>query len=460
MKIAVYKRYMLALLLIILAFNGVDGLALGLVLQNIKMDLHLSDTELGLLSGIAFALFYSFMGIPISRWADRGNRVVIIALTTALWSVMVSLCGLAGSFEQLLIMRIGVAVGEPGCIPPAHSLIADYFSRAERPWAISVYMQGGSLSVLIGYFMAGWLNEHYGWRQMFMMLGMPGLGLAAFAWFTLREPRRAKRLMIDGNSPVGTFRVAGAKNGLTPTPPSLKEVCVTLWRKRTFLHLVLCFAVASFFSFGILQWQPAFFIRSYGLKTGELGTWFALIYGLGGAIGTYLGGAWASRRAANNERLQLRAMAVSYAGFGVISALVYLASNRYLAFALMGLTAVGGALTAGPLFATIQSLVPPTMRATAIAIIYLFANLVGLGLGPLAVGALSDILRPLLGEESLRYALLSLCPGYFWAAWHLLRASKSVTRDINAARAHLSAEVEDDALVGDGPDAQRIRGVV
>src|SRR5688500_2799534 len=191
-----YKQYLLAVLLVVLASNYVDRLALGLLLQDIKVDLSLSDTQLGLLSGIAFALFYSVMGIPIARWADRGNRVTIITLTTALWSAAVALCGVAGSFLQLMMMRIGVAVGEAGCMPPAHSLIPDYFTRAERPRAVAIYMLGWPLSVVVGYFLAGWLNELYGWRITFMMLGVPGLGLAASAWFILKEPRREMRTFV------------------------------------------------------------------------------------------------------------------------------------------------------------------------------------------------------------------------------------------------------------------------
>jgi predicted MFS family arabinose efflux permease len=189
MKESAYKNYLLAVLLVILAFNYVDRLALGLLLQDIKVDLDLSDTQLGLLSGIAFALFYSVMGIPIARWADRGNRVTIITITTGLWSAAVALCGVAGSFLHLLLIRIGVAVGEAGCIPPAHSLIADYFTRAERPRAVARYMLGTPLSFVIGYFLAGWLNELYGWRATFLLLGLPGLGLAALAW--LKSARRS-----------------------------------------------------------------------------------------------------------------------------------------------------------------------------------------------------------------------------------------------------------------------------
>lgn len=154
----------------------------------------------------------------------------------------------------------------------------------------------------------------------------------------------------------------------------------------------------------------------------------------GGLVGTYCGGVLASRRAANNEQLQLKAIALGVASFGVISAFIYLAPNQYVAFAAMGFAAVGLATATSPLFATIQTLVPPHMRATSIAVIYLFANLIGMGLGPLAAGALSDGLRPLLGEESLRYALLALCPGYLWAGWHLLRGSRTVIRDLEAAQ--------------------------
>jgi len=420
------RNYLLLLLLIIFAFNGMDSLAVGLVLQNIKSDLHLSDTQLGVLTGIAFSIFYSVMGIPIARWADRGNRVTIIALTTAIWSVMVAMCGLAQSFAQLLLIRIGVAVGEAGCVPPAHSLIADHFNRAERPRAVAIFMIGASLNTVLGYFAAGWLNEFYGWRRMFMLLGLPGVGLAMLAFFTLRDPRRMQ-----------SDRTNDPSAALSDQAP-FSRVVRFLWNQPTFRHLLLAYAVASFFAFGILQWQPSFFVRSYGIGTGDLGTWFVVIYGLGGVVGTYAGGVWASRKAANNERLQLRTMALGYCLFGVVSVFIYFARNRYVAFGAMTLTAVGGSAIAGPLFATLQTVVPLRMRATSIAIIYMCANLIGLGLGPLATGALSDALRPLLAQDSLRYALLIMCPGYLWAAWHLLDASKTVTRDVHAVTSGVS----------------------
>src|SRR6187431_1078222 len=219
MAVHSYKHYLLAALTVILTFNYMDRVALGILLQDIKADLHLSDTQLGFLSGIAFALFYSVMGVPIARWADRGNRVTIITLTTALWSVAVALCGVATSFTQLLLTRVAVAVGEAGCIPPAFSLIADYFNRGERPRASAIYGLGAPLSTVIGYFFSGWLNDLYGWRVTFMLLGVPGLVLAALAWFTLRDPRHADAKRADRHSRVTPQTVA----------PPFRETCVTLW---------------------------------------------------------------------------------------------------------------------------------------------------------------------------------------------------------------------------------------
>lgn len=440
MRMPVYKGYLLGVLLVLLAFNTSDGLALGLVLQNIKLDLGLSDTQLGFLSGIAFALFYSFMGIPIGIWADRGNRVTIISLTSAAWSVMVALCGMAHSFTQLLVIRVGVAVGEAGCVPPSHSLVADHFSRGERPRAVAIYMLGGSLGVVIGYFVAGWLNELYGWRMMFTLLGAAGLVPAILARLTLEEPRCAQPSVGDRRIPAPG--AVPLEREPQDRPPSLKVVCTVLWASRTFRHLLIGFSVINFFGNGIAQWQPAFFIRSFGLKTAELGTWFAVIYGVAGVVGMYLGGEVASRCATNNERLQLKGMATVYAGFSIVSALIYICPNYHVAFALMGCSALFAATVSAPLFATIQTLVPQRMRATSIAIIYLFANLIGLGLGPLAAGILSDLLRPWAGEESLRYALMLLCPGILWAVWHLWRASVTVERDLEALKPQAAATTQ------------------
>jgi len=443
-----YKNYLLTVLLVILAFNFVDRLTLGLVLQEVKVDLSLSDSQLGFLSGIAYALFYSVMGIPLARWADSGNRVTIIALAAAVWSVAVVMCGIAASFTQLLLIRIVIGVGEAGCMPPGHSLIADYFTRAERPRAAAIYSLGAPLSMVIGYFLAGWLNELYGWRLTFILLGLPGLGLAVLAACTLKEPRRAK-LPRNAAPELGAASLGAAPFIVArPAAVSFREVCVTLWKNRTFRHLLAGFSALSFFADGILQWQPAFFVRSYGLKTGPLGTWFALIYGVGGLLGTYGGGVWAARHP-HNERLHLKVAALLYAGLGLISPFVYLAPNPYEIFALLTVGAVGYYWTFGPCVAAIQTLVSERMRATAFALLYLFVNLVGSGLGPLAIGTLSDLFQPWAGKESLRYALMILSPGYFWVAWHIWRGSATVTADLQAVQA-AAVPYGDEASSGPG----------
>lgn len=417
MKFSSYKSYLLGLLMVILAFNWMERIGIGVLLEGIKRDLQLSDTQLGFLSGMSFAVFYAVMGIPIARWADRGNRITIIGLTTTLWGLAVALCASATTFTQLVLTRVAVAVGEAGCVPPAHSLIADSFTRTERPRAVARYMLGGPLALLLGYFAVGWLNELYGWRLTLMYLGMPGFALGVLAWLTLREPRKER----------GKVSTNGAGERLSAT-----DVFVTLWKNATFRNLLFCFSVWYFFGYGIMQWQPTFFIRVHGLTTGEIGTWFAVIYGVGSGLAVYFGGELAARYAADNERLQLRGCAIVFLVVGPVLAGVYLAPNHYLAMGILAISALANIIQ-GPILATIQTLVPPHMRAVSLAIIYFFANLIGLGLGPLAAGALSDALQPVFGNDAIRYALVLLCPGNIWVAWHLWRASQTVTHDVAAA---------------------------
>lgn len=410
-----YRGYLLVVLLLIFAFNLVDRFALGVVLQDIKTDLGLSDTQLGFMSGIAFAAFYAVMGVPIALWADRGNRVAIISLSTALWSVAVSLCGAVGSFIQLLLVRVGVAVGEAGAVAPASSIIGDFYARAERPRAMAIYQLGGPLSLVLGYSLSGWLNELYGWRVMFILLGIPGVALALLARFTLKEPRA---------------RVS-ARTAARPSPPSLADVVRTLWSNTTFCHVLLCLSVMFFFVYGIQQWQPTFFIRSYSLTSAQIGVAFAAVYGAGGLIGTYLGGAWASKHAAGNECLQLKGMALTLAASAVFATGTYLSRSASVSLVLMGGQMLALTAINGPVLSIVQTLVPENMRAVAIALVLMFANLIGMGLGPLAAGALSDAFRPWAGEESLRFALLALGPGLLWAAWHAWRASRCFSEHEN-----------------------------
>jgi MFS family permease len=434
-----YRNYLLIVMLTVLAFSGADTVALGLVFQDIKKDLNLSDIQLSILTS-AYAVSYAVFVLPMGRWVDRGNRVLITSLTNAVWSVALLLCSLITNFLQLLIIRIGVAVGQSGCQCPAYSLVPDYFDRAERPRAVALYMLGGPLSYVIGYFIAGWINELFGWRTMFVALGLPGLAVVVLSLLTLREPRLARSALETASSAPAEKKTSASPPAVSLRPtPSLRETCATLWSLRTFRHLLLYSAVFALFNSAMLAWVPTFFIRSFGTRTGELGGWLALIYGGGGVVGTYLGGAWASRYAVNNERLQFMVAAIVYGSLMLFSVGIFLSTDSFRALSLLAINTVGATTVGGPQFATLQTLVPKRMRATSVAFVTLCAMLIG-GLGPLLVGALSDALRLWGSGQSLRYALLALCPGYVWAAWHLWRASNTVVADLKKAQENHAIE--------------------
>ena len=407
-----YKHYLLGLLTVVAVFNYLDRFVLSLLLEPIKQDLQLNDSQLGFLTGFAFALFYAVAGLPIARWADRGNRNTIVTCTTALWSCMVALCGLANNFTQLILVRVGVAVGEAGCLPPAQSWISDYFDRSERPRAMAFYSMCFPIAVIIGYLGGGWLAERIGWRTTFVVVGLPGVFLALLVKFTLPEPR-----LKLGKSEETKI-------------PALKEVFVTLGRQRTFRHVVMAFVLGYLFGAGILMWMPSFFMRSHGMDAGEIGAWLALAHGVCGVIGTYLGGVLVARYAVNKERLQMRVASVLFACASILYVVAYLAVNKNIALMCIATLTFLYSLTTGMVFSAIQSLVSERMRSVTLAIVFLLANLVGAGLGPLLAGMLSDFFEPLFRVESLRYALLVLSPGYFWVAYHYWRAGDSIEEDI------------------------------
>jgi MFS transporter, Spinster family, sphingosine-1-phosphate transporter len=416
-----HRTYMLNLLTLVYAFNFLDRNVLMLLLEEIKRDLVLSDTQLGLLSGMAFALFYSTLGIPIARWADRGNRITIISITSGLWSVLVIYCGMATSYLQLLLARVGVAVGEAGCVPPAQSLISDHFSRDERASAMSYYMLGVPLSTVLSFGIAGWINEWYGWRMAFIAVGVPGVLLTVLVKFSLREPRldREKETTAQAEAPANA---------------SYFSIFRALWSQAAYRYLVVGFTLLYLFSFGIAQWMPSYLIRKHHIDTGELGTYYAFIWGFGGMIGTYIGGRLANQYARNNERLQLKAMAVVLVAFIPLYLGIYLSDSKRVVFTLMAISAPLFMSIFGPMYAMIQEVVAANMRAMSVAIVLFFSNLLGIGLGPVLVGMMSDLLRPVYGDLSLQVALLVWTPGYLWAAFNLMQARKSIESDIATAR--------------------------
>lgn len=428
------KLLLVAALGVMLAYNAVDLVAWRLVMQDVKVELKLSDTQLGLLSGFAYSLLYAVMGLPLARWADRGYRVAIISVSAALSGLMVALIGTAQSFAHLLLIRTLVAVGDAGSTPASQSLIASHFSRSARPHATSLMLLGGSISGVLAPPLAGWLNEAYGWRATFVAIGLPGLALAAIAWWILRtfetgpQPSRP----LDGSETVrGT-------EPYTAAAPSARDVFVTLWSLPTFRFVLLGWLTLMFLGSGLAKWEAVFFRRVHVLQTGELGLWIGFVT-LAGLAGIYGGGYLASRYAPNNERLQLKAMGIAYAAYSILAICVYMAPDYRIAFAFAALKIAGGSMVMAPLYALLQSLVPAHMRATAFAVLMLFGHLIGGGIGPIAVGAASDVLEPLLGSESLRYALIAACTGFPLAGWLLWQASRTVMYDIARASETRSA---------------------
>ncbi|NWG46007.1 MAG: MFS transporter [Alphaproteobacteria bacterium] len=388
-----YKWFALGILFMVYVFNFVDRQIFGILQQSIKEDLGLSDTQLGLLGGFAFALFYTTFGIPLAWLADRANRSKIIAVCLAVWSLMTILCGRANSFWTLALARIGVGVGEAGCSPPAHSMISDYFAPAQRGTALAIYSLGISVGVMFGYFAGGWINQLYDWRTAFLAVGLPGVVFAVFVLLFLREPPRG---MAEGR--VEEIRATKA--------PTMLSVFKMLWGRRSFRWLSIAAALHAFVSYGN-QFIPPFFERSHGFETGPLSTWLGLITGIAGGLGIFLGGYFSDKLGAKDRRwmawLPAWAMIIALP----IGLAAYLVPNGNLALILLILPTILNYSYNAPTFAMTQGLVAPRMRAVAVAVLFFILNLIGLGLGPVFVGALSDALMPSLGQESMRWALVA-----------------------------------------------------
>ncbi|ACG77438.1 major facilitator superfamily MFS_1 [Phenylobacterium zucineum HLK1] len=417
-----YTRYAMGLLLGIYIVNFLDRQVINILAEPIKRDLGLSDTALGLMSGLAFALFYTVLGIPLARLAERKNRAYIIGGSVAVWSGFTALCATAGNFWQLVLYRIGVGVGEAGCTPPAHSLIVDYVPKEKRSSALAFYSMGTPLGSLLGLVLGGLIADAYGWRMAFLVAGLPGIVFAILAFTTLKEPRRILARHAE------QVKAAQATFG---------ETVRYLTAKPTFWLIALGAAIKAFIGYGHAPFTASFFLRvhegeiaalaaGFGLgPVGFLGLALGIIAGVGGALGAWLGGWIADAVGKTNVGNHMVTPAIaSLAGVPVYCAAV-LVDSALVALALLTLSYFLGTMWYGPVYGTAQSIVPPHMRATGAAILLFIVNLVGLGLGPLAVGALSDWLnvgQGLGSAEGIRWALIAAaCTGVlaflgFWLA--------------------------------------------
>jgi predicted MFS family arabinose efflux permease len=401
-------RLTLWILLTVYVFNFIDRQIVNILAEPIARDLDLSDTQIGLMTGLAFALFYTVLGIPIARLADRQttSRPKLIAVALALWSGMTALCGFAQNFAQLLLARIGVGVGEAGCTPPAHSLISDMVPPEKRASALAFYSLGIPVGSLLGMVIGGTLADYLGWREAFVVVGLPGVMLALVVWFGLRDPRR---------SDAAAVLRAKSQPAALPLGQAVGEVM----RSRAFVLLVFAGSAASFLSYGKTTWTTIFFQRTHDLSPGEVGLSFGLLGGAAGILGTWLGGYLADRFGAVNRRHVLSAPAIGMALAVPLAIAAYHAPSWPLALALLFLPTVFNSFYYGPCYSAAQGLVPMRARAIAAASLLFFQNLIGLGLGPLFFGMLSDWLQPAYGAESVRYvlygaAVLGLVPAFFF----------------------------------------------
>lgn len=417
-----YSQYVLGVLLVIYIFNFVDRQILAILAQSIKTDLGLSDTQIGLLSGLAFGIFYATLGIPIARLADRYSRVNIISICLTIWSAMTALSGLAGNFWQLLLARIGVGIGEAGGSPPSHSLLADYFPINERATALGIYAIGIPVGILFGNLAGGWINEYFGWRNAFLVVGIPGVLLAILTKLTVREPPRG---LSEGRTEV-----------LEQVP--FLTVIRTMWSFKSFRQISLGAATQAFVGYGAIAWMPAFLIRTHGMSSGEAGTALGLIIGIAGGIGTFLGGWLGDRIGREDIRWYMW-----IPGYGFLLAVptslgVFLFDDLWLILALYAIPAFTVNLYTGPTFGMTQSLAPLAMRASASALLLFIINIIGLVLGPTTVGFLSDYFQAAMAmpdTESLRWALVICSLVYLMSFAHYVLAARHLQADLDRSSA-------------------------
>lgn len=412
------RNYALVVLTIVYTFNFIDRQLLSILQESIKLELSLSDSQLGLLTGFAFAMFYVTAGIPIARLADRGNRRNIVAVSVGLWSFMTAISGFVQNYAQLLAARVGVGVGEAGGSPPSHSIVSDIFPPEKRASALAFYSTGVNLGILFGFLFGGWLNEFFGWRVAFMVVGVPGVLLAIIVRTTVKEPIRG---LIEN------------KNASQEQVP-FKEVVSVLWQRKTFRHMALACGLNAFAGYGTINWLASFFIRSHEMSTGELGTWLALSTGLFGAIGVLIGGIMGDKLGAKDKRWYLWVPALATALVVPFLIITLLTGNQYIALVCAFVPGLLQNVYLGNSIATTHNLVGLRWRSTASALLFLILNIIGLGMGPFAIGFLSDYLAPSMGVDSLRYAMVTLLPTVMvWSSIHFYLASRTLAKDLENA---------------------------
>lgn len=415
-----YYRYLvLGILTTVYVSNFVDRQVINVLASYIIEDLDLSDGQFGMLSGLAFACIYTTLGIPIARWADISNRRNVIAISITIWSVMTAACGFAQNFFQLFMARFGVGVGEAGGSPPAHSIVSDIFPAKQRATALSIYSLGVYGGILVGTVGGAYLVQYFDWRVAFIVVGLPGIFLAVLVRFVIKEPPRG---MADGRKDVA--------------PPGFVSVMHFLWERKSFRHLSFACALHAFVTYGIGNFMPLFLGRVHGMEILDVGWYYGMIAGVGGLAGTFFGG-WMSDRMSNKTGDK-----TWYIWIPFISTLLAI-PFALITFLLMpnGITAAfsyllpvfcGGWYLA-PCLASTHFLVGIRMRAMGSAVLLFVLNLIGLGLGPMLTGYVSDWMTPAYGSDALRYAMSITVLVNIWCAFHYWCCMKTIRADFDRA---------------------------
>ncbi|BCW91138.1 Sialic acid transporter NanT [Alphaproteobacteria bacterium SO-S41] len=408
---------MLIVLTAINVCNAMDRTLISVLLPNIKNELHISDSQIGFLTGAAFALFYASLGLPLGWLAERVNRTRLISVALVTWSAMTAASGFATSFLALMALRVGVAVGEAGGSPPSYGMIADSFARTNRTFAMAVFTSAGAIGGFLALFVGGWIDQFWGWRVAFFAAGAFGLALLPFILLTVRDPQRGHS---DGNTGV-------------QVQVTVRNAAARLSSSRAFKHLVIGGTLSAFVVYSLAIWLPSFLSRSFALKSGEIGTWLGLITLFTGLMGTFSGGELARRMGARNLAWWGWTPVIGFSIAGPATVLAIMSYDLYVCLAALALSHFGVCFYMGPLFASVGTIVPPGMRSIASSALLFVQMILGLGLGPLLTGMVSDAATKSFGVEALRYALLLPTAAMVWAAFHYWMAARTIGEESASA---------------------------
>jgi predicted MFS family arabinose efflux permease len=407
-----YSIRLLFVLGLVSLFNSMDRIIFSVLMEPIRLDLGLSDTAMGLLSGLAFTVFFAVFGIPLARLADRSNRIRLLSAVIALWSMATVISGTAQNFVHMFLARAGIGVGEAGCWPISHSLLADRFPPEQRAFALGVFQAGGGVGVLLGLLLAGLVADAVGWRWTFAIIGLPGVILALLVRVSLIEPRL--------NSPA----IPSESGTLSATWASIRS----LLRLRTYRQILAAYVFTSAGLFGMIQWLPAFLMRNHDLSLSQVGLWYGPVFGSGAVLGLLTGGLLAPRWVARDRRWELWWTALAYLVSVPLFMGLLMVANFGLVFALLFVVMFISTSGQGPLMAAIQRVAGGSARAMAIALV-LVAGVAGQTLGTFLVGWFSDTWQPQFGSDALRYAMMVPLALLAWGVLHLYLAADSLHKD-------------------------------